>query len=175
MQRRKSKGTLQAQPEQLGLFKFDFGGRNHKEDTQVKTVKAGKQIPASTSSVPNKDNKGKVIKATKGTEAKQKKRGRIDNKSPSDPTIKPPSKKQNTGKMSETNTTITPAEEDKASTNADLLALEKRLFAGFTPSQKRHWTTEEQWRWMCELWLGYKWTDRQEIQGKWRKTEKNRG
>ena len=44
MQRRNSKGNLQAQPGQLGLYDFDFGGRNQKESLQVKaSVKQSNQ------------------------------------------------------------------------------------------------------------------------------------
>ena len=40
MQRRNSKGNLQAQPGQLGLFEFDFGGRQQKGPLQVKAKSA---------------------------------------------------------------------------------------------------------------------------------------
>ena len=122
---------MQSQPGQLGLFDFDFGGRNPTKEaaeTQVKTAGKQTQRLTSTNSAPTKSNKGS--KATAGTSSKQKKRGRTDNKSPSETTNKPPSKKQNTGNMSGTKKDSA-VEEDKASTNADLLALEKRLFAGF--------------------------------------------
>ena len=126
MQRRNSKGNLQAQPGQLGLYDFDFGGRHQKEPLQVKTKSATskpeKKRPTSSTST----SKSNPNPNPKGGNSKQKKRGRMDNKSPSDTTNNPPSKKQNTG-MSEVNT----GEGSKATTNADLLALEKRLFEGF--------------------------------------------
>ena len=134
MQRRNSKGSLQAQPGQLGLLDFDFGGsKTHKEaaKTQVETAGKPKQRPASTStsSAPKKSSKVKS-KPDVGSDLTQRKRGRTDNKSPPD-TNKPPSKKQNKGAMSGTKKEITTIDENKVSTNADLLALEKRLFAGF--------------------------------------------
>ena len=135
MQRRNSKGNLQAQPGQLGLFDFDFGGRNQKEPLQVKskceTVKPPKKrLSSSTSSSSVRTLKpatkpSTAPKSTKGANTTQKKWGRTDNKSPSDTTEKPPSKKQNTG-MSEPKTN----DDNKVTTNADLMALERRLFAG---------------------------------------------
>ena len=100
MQRSNSKGSLQAQPGQLGLFDFDFdfgGSKTHKEatKTQVKTAGKPKQRPASTStsSAPKKSSKVKS-KPDIGSDSTQRKQGCTDNKSPSD-TNKPPSKKQN--------------------------------------------------------------------------------
>ena len=43
MQRRNSKGSLQAQPGQLGLLDFDFGGsKTHKEAAKTQVETAGK-------------------------------------------------------------------------------------------------------------------------------------
>ena len=109
------------------------GVKTHKEakKTQVETAGKPKQRPASTStsSAPKKSSKVKS-KPDIGSDLTRKKRGRTDNKSPSD-TNKPPNKKQNRGAMSGTKKENTTIDENKVSTNADLLALEKRLFAGF--------------------------------------------
>ena len=109
----------------MDVFVYDGLGKRLQVKTKSATSKPEKKRPTGSTSSSNTGT-SKSNQNPKDGNSKQKKRGRTDNKSPSDTTNKPPSKKQNTG-MSEVNT----GEGSKATTNADLLALEKRLFVGF--------------------------------------------